>query len=105
MRIAATNKMVAALNRAAREAGKSFKFVYATMDTGAYAWNVGDIWTAYDYGDYNASTGKMRAVRVSYPCDYYAMPRYISTAELNDIYEVGDTLAGYISRVLDWVTI
>ena len=105
MRIAATNKMVAALNRAAVAAGKPYKFSYSTMNTGAYAWYVGDIWAAYDYGDYNSSTGKMRAVRVSYPCEYYAAPRYISTAELNSIYEAGDTLDGYVGKVLDRVSI
>lgn len=105
MRIAATKKMVAVLNRAAVAAGKPYKFSYSTLNTGAYAWSVGDIWAAYDYGDYNSRTGKMRAVRVSYPYEYYAAPRYISTAELSSIYRAGDTLDGFISRVFDRVDI
>lgn len=105
MRIAATNKMTAALNAAARKAGKVYKFAYATMDTGAYAWNVGDIWSAYDYGDYNGKTGKMRAVRVDYPYDYYAAPRYLTTRELNAAYVAGDTFDKYMSRVIDLVEI
>ena len=41
---------------------------------------------AYDYGDVDNS-GKLKAIKVVYPYDYYASPLYITTKDLLDAYK------------------
>ena len=64
-----------------------------------------DIFAAYDHGDYNISTGKFRAIMAMYAPDCYAVPRYITTKELNSLYQAGDTIDSYTERVIDYMTI
>ena len=52
------------------------------MSHGAYSCNVGNIFDAGD--DYDPATGKYKAICVSYPPEWYASPRYISTAQILD---------------------
>lgn len=102
MRIAATKKMAAELNK--RAAG--IKFEYVTMTTDLYRWIIGgDIFAAYGWGDFNQATGKFRAIAAVYPAEYYAAPGYITTEELNGLYMAGDTIESYTARVIDYMAI
>ena len=106
MRVSATKTMARELNKAGKKAGVPYRFEHITMDTNAYKWNVDyDVFRAYDYGDYDISTGKMRAIMVVYPSEYYAVPRYLTTYELHGLYKNGDTLESFMDRVLDSVEI
>jgi len=53
-----------------------------------YAWHVhyGGIYHAEDHGDYDWKTGKCKAIQIIYPSDYYAMPQYITSKDLNDYF-------------------
>lgn len=55
------------------------------MSEGEYRMNLGGfaLWDAEQYGDYDWKTDKYKAIVVTYPSDYYACPRYISTKELD----------------------
>lgn len=102
MRIAATTTMAAALNKAFKAKGyKGYKAkqVYLTADQ--YRWEVGDIYDAEDYGDYNDDKRAYRAIVVLYPDDYYACPRYLTTKDLNRLFSKGDTLESYTTRVAE----
>ena len=106
MRVQATKKMTGELNKVAKRTGKPYRFEHATMDTDRYKWLVDyDIFSAYDWGDYDINTGKMRAIMVVYDDELYAIPRYITTRELNGIFKTGDTLDNFINRVIDEVEI
>lgn len=106
MRVQATKKMTGELNKVAKRTGKPYRFEHTTMKPNVYEWLVDyDIFNAYDYGDYDISTGLMRAIKVVYPEEFYAIPRYITTRELHGLYESGDTLESFINRVIDEVEI
>ena len=106
MRIQATKVMTNALNKGAREYGKEYAFRHITATPQEYERYVDrDLFTAEDYGDYDINTGKFRAIAVVYPDDCYAMPRYLTTRELNREFVKGDTYESYIKRVLESVEI
>lgn len=75
------------------------------MSAGAYTSNVGSIWDAGD--DYNPATGKFRAICVSYPPEWYAPARYISTAQiLGEFHRCNvTTAAGLVTMLNDWLQI
>ena len=49
--------------------------------------NMYRMWVTYDIfaaeKDYDSSTGMYKAIKLTYPEGYYAMPRYLTTSELN----------------------
>lgn len=54
-----------------------------TMSTDIYRmWVTYDIFSAQNDYDFNA--GKYKVLKVVYPDSFYAIPRYITTKELND---------------------
>jgi hypothetical protein len=75
------------------------------MSEGAYSYNVGSIWDAGD--DYNPATGKYKAICVSYPPEFYASPRYISTAQIVAEFHRNNvtTAAGLVAMLNDWLQI
>ena len=76
------------INKTAKELGFSAEASVVTMSENAYRMNVGfgAQLDADDYGDYDWSTGKYKAIRVCYPDSYYAMPTYLTTAALQREY-------------------
>lgn len=75
------------------------------MSANTYGYNVGSIWAAGD--DYNPATGKFRAICVSYPPEWYASPRYISTAQILDEFHRHNVtnVAGLVAMLNDWLQI
>ena len=50
--------------------------------------------------DYNTKTGLMSTIKVLYPNEYYAMPYYLTTRELNKLFLMSDhTAAGFIKEI------
>lgn len=84
-------------------AGLSAEVVEISAD--AYGYNVGSVWDAGD--DYNPATGKFKAICVSYPPEWYASPRYISTAQiLAEFHRKNVTTAsGLVDMLNDWLQI
>lgn len=114
MRIQATKAMAQAINKAFKSQQGRFKgcrAVYNTATPQAYAWHVGSIYDAEDWGDFNAANGTIRYITVSYPDDAYAMPRHLSTKDLTDIYRRARrdsgaiTLDEFMGAVLDAVEV
>lgn len=114
MRIQATKAMTQAINKAFKSQQGRFKgycAVYNTATPQAYAWHVGSIYDAEDWGDFNATTGTVRYITVTYPDGAYATPRHLSTKDLADIcrqvrHDNGAiTLDEFMSAVLDAVEV
>lgn len=114
MRIQATKAMTQAINKAFKSQQGRFKgcrAVYGTAIPQVYAWYVGNIYDAEDWGDYDATTGTIRYITVTYPDDAYATPRHLSTKDLADIYRRARrdsgaiTLDEFMSAVLDAVEV
>lgn len=89
MKIASTKTMATLLNKIAKEMGTSDRhFRYITVSQDVYQRYIDiDIYNAEDYGDYNWQTGKIRAIEVEYPSEYYACNRYLTTKELNRVFK------------------
>lgn len=75
------------------------------LSQGAYSYNVGSIWDAGD--DYNPATGKFKAICISYPSEWYASPRYISTAQILAEFHRYNviTAVGLVAMLNDWLQI
>lgn len=89
MKIASTKTMTTLLNRVAKEMGITDRhFRYITVSPEVYKRYVDiEIYNAYDNGDYNWETGKIRAIEVEYPSEYYANNNYLTTKDLNRIFK------------------
>lgn len=105
MKIQATQVMAREIAKAAKAKGLEYKVKQVMLTDREYGWYVGDIYDAEDYGDYSDTTNKYRAIRIEYPDNYYACPRYISTMELHHLFSKGDTLTEYMAKVLDEIEI
>lgn len=89
MKIASTKIMATLLNKIAKEMGITDRhFRYITVSPEVYKRYVDiEIYNAYDNGDYNWETGKIRAIEVEYPSEYYANNNYLTTKDLNRIFK------------------
>lgn len=106
MKIQATKVMAQAINKAFKAKGwEGYKATQVMLTSQQYSWYVGDIYDAEDYGDYSDQDDKYRAICVTYPADYYACDRYITSKELNHLFTKGDTLDSFIAKVLEDVEI
>lgn len=105
MRVQATKTMAKTLNKMAKTAGYPYRFEHFTAGTTAYQQSIGNVWDAYDYGDFDSATGAVRAIEVIYPSEYCAIPQYLTTKRLHDIYRAGDTIESFVKRVLEEVEI
>ena len=54
----------------------------AYLTPGQYAMSCGNLVDAISYGDFDQGSGLYKAIRVSYPPEWYACSRYVSTKEL-----------------------
>lgn len=104
MKIKCTKTMTRELNKAGKTPENYSKahFDFIAVSPELYGRMINyNIFEAYDYGDYNAATGLMQAIRVSYPGEAYACENYITTKELNKLFVSGDTLETYTARVIN----
>lgn len=71
------------INKTAKEMGFKAHAEVVTISTGAYSFTTGtDLWDAGD--DYDCATGTCKAIKVSYPDEYYACSRYLTTYGLTN---------------------
>lgn len=98
MKIEVTKKMVNVLNKAAKESGAEMKFIFETMTERAYSIYVNALASGRDY-DYEK--GVFKVIKVLYPDEYYAMPNYLATEDLEKLYRNGDDLNAYTARVIN----
>lgn len=87
MKVKVSKTFAAYINKAAKELGFKVEASVVTMSGRAYKMNVSmDLYEAEGTGDYDYVEDEAKAIRVEYPAEYYAMPKYITTAELNREY-------------------
>ena len=105
MKVLATKTMVNAINEFLKENGKDARAVYETMSRRAFEINVDfDIWD--NERDYLPASDKMRAIKIVYPVEYYAMPRYLTSAALVKLFRRSDkSYNGFMREVLDEISI
>lgn len=83
--IKVTNKMVKIIKESLPE-GYGVELIKLTPEQ--YKWHVHyeGIYHAMDYGDYDSNKDICKVIKINYPSDYYAMPNYITTKELREVY-------------------
>ena len=83
MKIKVSKVFAKFINDTAKQLGFKCEASVVTMGERGYRLNVGDLFDAEDYGDYDWVTGEYKAIRIVYPSNYYAMARYLTTAQLS----------------------
>lgn len=84
MKVKVSKTFAAFINRVAKELGFKCEASVVSMAERGYRLNLGldAAFDAEENGDFNWTTGEYKAIRIAYPSDYYAMSRYITTAQL-----------------------
>lgn len=105
MKVQATKTMTKAINDFLKENGERMRAIYETMSRRAFEINVDfDFWD--NERDYLPASDKMRAVKIVYPVEYYAMPRYLTSAALVKLFRKSDkSYNGFMREVLDEISI
>lgn len=74
------------------------------MPHNQFAWYVDCM--GYHYEDYNSKTGLYSVIKITYAPGCYAMPRYLTTRELNAIFRDSDKTAdGFFQELADAIAI
>lgn len=56
--------------------------------------------------DYNYNTGKMKSIKILYPDNYYAVPRFLTTNDLVRIFKNSDkTVSGFLNQLWNEIEI
>ena len=87
MNIAVTKTFTKFINKTAKELNFRASASFVTMTEGYYHMLVADPVEAILYcggHDYDYRTGQFKAIRIDYPSEYYACPRYLTTYELTE---------------------
>ena len=74
------------INKCAKEMGFKAEACVETMSENQYRFCVGNVFDAMDNGDYDMDDeGRdvFKAIAISYPYDYYASTKYLTTEQLN----------------------
>lgn len=95
IQVRATKTMAAYLAKQIPE--YSFQQIqYSPREFGLYV----DLDISRHFDDYSGKTGKFRAIKVSYPERYYAMPAYLTTRTLDCLFRsTNRTARGFIDAV------
>lgn len=91
MKVKATAAMAKAIRENCNSAGL-YSVECVKLSAESYRWNVScnTCFYGYEGNDYDTKTGKYKAIRIEYPAEYFAMPRYLSTYDLHRVYKHSD---------------
>ena len=82
MKIKASKVFANFVNQVARETGKQFHASIIALSPLEYETRVGDVMDAEMFGDWDYTTGRARALCISYPENYYACSALWSSGRL-----------------------
>ena len=63
------------------------------------------VYEAESWGDFNENTRATKAIRISYPDNYYALPRYLSTKEIHHTFKGITTIEELNTEIKNALTI
>lgn len=82
-----------------------YGFQFDELSERLYALNV-DMYPENHENDWQADRGLFKFIRVVYPDDYYAMPRYLTTNDLSRCFRSSDgTFKGFMEQVANEIEI
>lgn len=84
-----------------KKANGKFDIEQVKLDTNQFRWYCGDVWD--NTQDYDIATGKFTVWRLTYPNDYYACDRYITTKDLKYVCKniLNKTLENFINEFIE----
>ena len=82
MKIKVSKTFCSYINKVAKETGKRFSARFIAVSEAQYNLRCGNIFDAYDYGDYNFENNTASVIAVNYPPEFYACDRLLTTKEL-----------------------
>lgn len=103
MKILVTKTMAKELAKAFKnhKCYKDCKVDFVEMGSYDFSMNV-DMDTFAHEIDWDCAKGKFKVIRVLYPCDWWAMPKYLTTEDLNWAFKHSDkTYDGFIAKALE----
>lgn len=65
----------------------------------------GSVYTAEQWGDFNYNTRATKVIEIQYPAEYYALPRYLGTYEINQIFKGINTIEGLNTEIVNALSI
>ena len=91
--------MAKALNAALQQYGMEARYYEMTLEEYKSLVDF-DLYRNED--DLNVNTWMMKAIKLVYPGNYYAMPRYLTTRDLNDTFRTcgGKTWDAFLNKFL-----
>lgn len=89
MQVKVSKVFAAFINKTAKEMGFKAHAEVVEMGDNQYRFSVGDPIDGCHYGDWDWKKSKFRALMITYPYEYYALPKYLTTEELNKEYVRG----------------
>ena len=100
--------LVKATKKMAKELSKHLPNGYSIqtekMTPQKFRWYV-DIDDYKHENDFDIATGLFNVIKVVYPYEFYAMPKYITTKDLHEIYKTcNKTWDGFVQNFLDEIT-
>ena len=102
MKIKASKTMTKELKKYLPE---GYNMTLEKMSESQFAWHV-DIDTYKHETDYNITDNTFSVIKVVYPHEFYAMPKYITTKDLNNIFKSCDkTWDGFVNSFLNEIAI
>lgn len=107
MKVMVSKTMCRELNKYAQTQPifNQYEFQFDELSRRLYEWNVN--MDSYKYeNDYQVDKGLFKFIRVVYPDDYYAMPRYLTTNDLERCFQHSDgTYQSFMNEVMREVEI
>lgn len=101
MLVKVSNVMVKELNRLEQERGGGNVYCMEEVRPEYYRGMIGR-YPEDNMTDWNAARGKMRILVLNYPPEDYAVPRYLTTRDLNAVFNKSDgTLEGFYRALLE----
>lgn len=107
MKVKITKKMVNEIKKAFAkiEKVKNYDVEYVKMSSRQYNYCVDFDNKSMDY-DYNWLNGEWVVIKILYPNEYYAMPKYITTVDLLNIFRKSNkTLDGFMQELADFLEV
>ena len=102
MKIQVTKTMV---NTLKKHLPKGYKIEYTTVNRDSFAWLV-DLHTYKHEIDYDFMIDAFKVIVISYPDNYYACNKYITTIDLTRIFKKSDkTLDGFIKDFIEYIEV
>lgn len=98
MKVKVTKTMAAAIKKSMRTMYPCVTVSMQTYKPDTYSWHVGSVWE--NEQDYDYTSGQFKVIQIRYPDEYYSMPHYLTTRDLQRIAGKCDgTLDGFMHAV------